>query len=565
MQILKANLLGSFTFLALYEIVLEQFAPIPRSVFVIDGLLCFLMVSGTRVMARILMEELCSLLKHTGPGSETVLIVGAGAAGQTIAREIRQNPKLNISVLGYLDNDPMRHGQKFQGHPVLGSVSDLENVCSCRCVNLVIVAQPALCRKELKSLVRTCSRLKVRSKILPSVGEIIKDEVSIRHVRDVQLEDLLGRQPVRLDLDEIRSYLKGKNVLITGAGGSIGSEICRQIVNFAPAHMVILDNAETPLFHIDMELRSKAGNVHITPTLSDIRDRAKIRQVFAQHKPDVVFHAAAYKHVPMLEHHPAEAFINNVLGTRNLADTAHTFGVERFVMISSDKAVNPANIMGATKRAAEMYVQHLSRKSSTNFITVRFGNVLGSNGSVIPIFRDQIEKGGPVTVTHAEVTRYFMTIPEATQLVLQAGSMGKGGEIFLLDMGEPVRILDLAEEMIRLSGLQPYEDIDICFTGLRPGEKLYEELLLSGEDFIRTAHEKINISKSVPCNGHLLDEWIARAESRCQSIAPEEIALLLNELVPEFKNVRQLQKNSYRLEAVGGKLVDINPSLARTS
>lgn len=541
LRIVNANVFASLLLLGMYLLVVHQYVHIPPAVFVLDGLFCFLVISGARVLARIGMETVCGTFKQGKEAGGRVLVVGAGAAGQTIVREIRQTPSLNMTVIGFLDSDPERVGESFQGVPVLGTLQELVQTCWSRHIGLVIVAQPAVGYRELRTIIEACRRAKVESKILPTVGEIIKGVVSVRHMRDVQLEDLLGRRPVDLDVDKIQAYLKGKRILVTGAGGSIGSEICRQVLNFSPASIVLLDNAETPLFNIERELRERVTDVVLIPSLSDIRDEQKIRQIFARHQPEVVFHAAAYKHVPMLETHPYEAVSNNILGTRILANTAHAAGVSRFVMVSTDKAVNPTNVMGASKRAAEIYVQYLAKRSTTNFITVRFGNVLGSNGSVIPVFKEQIERGGPVTVTHPEVTRFFMTIPEASQLVLQAGSMGRKGEIFLLDMGEPVKILELAEELIRLSGLRPYEDIDIVFSGLRPGEKLYEELLLAGEDIQETTHDKIFVAKAKPIDENVFEQWFQGMTQPPQIRDSATLIAKLRELVPEYRSSQVCQ------------------------
>lgn len=534
--ILRGNLVATLLVFCCYVLFYEPYVHIPISVLLIDGLLCYMLMTGSRVVVRLYGETFRNHCSCQVDLQGKVIVVGAGAAGQTIVREIRQNPHLNISIIGFLDNDPQRLEQKFQGVPVLGLSDDLEKICRLQKPDMVIITQPAVSRKELLAILDVCRKLAIKSKILPSVAEILNEEVSICHVRDVQLEDLLGRKPVHLDVAEIKGYLQGKRVLVTGAGGSIGSEICRQVIGFSPESIVLFDNAETPLFNIENELKTLTQGVRLIPSLSDVRDPQKIMSVFNTHKPEVVFHAAAYKHVPMLETHPAEAVSTNVLGTRNLADAAHTAGVERFVMVSTDKAVNPANVMGASKRAAEIYVQFLSRSSTTVFSTVRFGNVLGSSGSVIPIFKGQIAKGGPVTVTHPEIVRFFMTIPEAAQLVLQAGSMGKGGEIFLLDMGEPIRILDLAEELIRLSGLRPYDDIDITFTGLRPGEKLFEELLLAGEDITTTAHEKIFVARSRPIDSAALVRWLEDISLSLHVMDNGTFVSMLKSIVPEYEN-----------------------------
>jgi FlaA1/EpsC-like NDP-sugar epimerase len=387
----------------------------------------------------------------------------------------------------------------------------------------------------MRAIVDRCKSLDVRFKTLPGMGALIDGRVSIQQVRDVALEDLLGREPVYLELERIRAYLEGKRVLITGAAGSIGSEICRQVARFRPHSIVLYDHGESPLFAIHNELGETFPGLHLTAVVGDVRDRARVEGIFEETLPQVVFHAAAYKHVPMMENNPAEAANNNVRGTRVVASAAHACHVESFVMISTDKAVNPTNVMGATKRAAELFVQALARDSRTRFVTVRFGNVLGSAGSVVPTFKRQIAAGGPVTVTHAEITRFFMTIPEATQLVLQAGSMGQGGEIYLLDMGEPVKIVTLAEELIRLSGFVPYEDIEIKFTGLRPGEKLYEELLIAGEGVKPTSHQQIMVAEATPIDRVALEEKLEELYRRQRDLDLPGVIAQLREIVPEFQ------------------------------
>jgi FlaA1/EpsC-like NDP-sugar epimerase len=454
-------------------------------------------------------------------------------------------------VVGFLDDDPRKKGERFQGIRVLGRQGNLAAVCSKNNVHEVIIAIPSASNREIRRIVERCLAAGVKFKTLPGVGDLIDGRVSVQHIREVDLEDLLGREPARLDVEKIRAYLSGKRVLVTGAGGSIGSEICRQVARFAPGKIILFDNAETPLFHIEQELLKNFPDVRLIPIVGDIRYRARVEAIFDEFIPEVVFHAAAYKHVPMMEHNPAESVNNNVRGTKIIADAAHAFGAKNFVMISTDKAVNPTNVMGATKRAAELYVQSLSRRSRTHFVTVRFGNVLGSNGSVVPTFKEQIRKGGPVTVTHPEVTRFFMTIPEASQLVLQAGSMGKGGEIFLLDMGEPVKIVHLAEELIRLSGLRPYEDIDITFTGLRPGEKLYEELLLSGEGTVPTAHEKIMVAKAECCKEEVLHQQLEELFKSARAMDLGATVGILKEIVPEYREtVNSSPGKVYLLPAV---------------
>lgn len=536
--IFKANVFASLGFV-LYAVFVLRLENIPRTVLALDFVFCFLLMGGVRFVTRAFRENYFPMPLGKRQEKTRVLVVGAGDAGQTIAREIRQNPRLNLEVVGFVDDDDRKQGERFQGVKVLGKQGAIHGICVDQGVNEVIIAIPSATGEEIRQIVEHCLAAEVKFKTLPGVGDLIDGRVSVQHIRDVSLEDLLGRDPVRLDLERIRGYLAGKRVLVTGAGGSIGSEICRQIVRFGPEKIILFENAETPLFHIEQELLQVAPEVRLVPIIGDIRYRARVEAIFDEFMPNVVFHAAAYKHVPMMEHNPAEAVNNNIRGTRILADASEAFGVERFVMISTDKAVNPTNIMGASKRAAELYVQTLARRSRTTFVTVRFGNVLGSNGSVVPIFKEQIRKGGPVTVTHKEVTRFFMTIPEATQLVLQASSMGRGGEIFLLNMGEPVKIINLAEELIRLSGLRPYEDIDIVFTGLRPGEKMYEELLLAEEGIIPTAHEMIMVAKAAECDEAELVERLDDLFLAARVIDLQKIRKLLQVVVPEFSQPKE--------------------------
>jgi FlaA1/EpsC-like NDP-sugar epimerase len=534
--ILKANFFASLAFLV-PVIYFWHIIYFPRSIILLDFILCFLMISGVRVLTRFFREYWDFNIKERDSTRQNVVIVGAGAVGQTIVREIHQNPHLKQHIVGFVDFDPQRQHQRFQGIPVLGKPDTLKRIFLEHRIEQVIIAQPAACPRELRSIVDTCTKAGVKSKILPAMGDIINGGVSVQHMRDVELEDLLGREPARLNIQEIQQYLAGKRILVTGAGGSIGSEICRQVAAFAPEFVVLLENAETPLFNVENELKGRFPRQVFHACIGDIRDRSRIERVFSEFRPHILFHAAAYKHVPMSEHNPVEVIKNNIFGTRILAETAHSWGAEHFVMISTDKAVNPANVMGASKRAAEIFIQNLAGRSPTRFVTVRFGNVLGSNGSVIPIFKEQIKKGGPVTVTHPAVTRYFMTIPEAVQLVLQAGSMGKGGEIFILDMGKPVNIVRLAEEMIRLSGFRAYEDIDIVFTGLRPGEKLYEELLKIGENVLTTSHEKIRVARAIPYDTDLLARQLGTLEEALSKNDRMGVMKTLTEMVPEYHPV----------------------------
>ncbi|WP_448544234.1 polysaccharide biosynthesis protein [Roseiflexus sp.] len=449
-----------------------------------------------------------------------VLIMGAGEAGAMIVQSMRLARQNNI-IVGFVDDNPHKRGVRINGAPVLGDRHDIPRLAAEHQINEVIIAMPSAPGKTIREIVAICERAGVRARIIPGIAELVDGRFSVNHIRDVQIEDLLRRAPIRTDMQAVGSLIRGRRVLITGGGGSIGSEICRHVLRYEPSDLIILGHGENSVFAIHNELhrwlnmprgadhtggdgqyRSNCTTLHTV--IADIRFAERIHAVFERYRPEIVFHAAAHKHVPLMEANPVEAVTNNVLGTRNLLDAAIVTGVERFVMISTDKAVNPTSIMGSSKRAAELLVHHAAKVSGRAFMAVRFGNVLGSRGSVVWTFKQQIAAGGPVTVTHPEMRRYFMTIPEAVQLVLQAATLGRGGEVFTLDMGEPVKILDLARDMIELSGLQVGRDIDIAFVGLRPGEKLFEELFLPGEQYDRTSHEKIfiarNASRLVPAD-----------------------------------------------------------------
>ena len=511
---------------------LRQFTPIPRSIFVLDWILLFALLACSRLLWRIWRETYVVGRSCDGPRT---LIVGAGEAGSLLLKEIWRQPHAAYRVCGFVDDDPEKRGMKLHGIPVLGTAKQLNALIIANEIEDVIIAMPSADGKILRDIMDSCKNANVTFKTLPSISELIDGTLTISQIKNVEIEDLLGREPVVLDRELIGKYLTGKRVMVSGAGGSIGSEICRQVVQFSPEKLILLDQAETPLYEIEKELVARFPGVRILALVADVRDRDKIMLTFEEFAPEVVFHAAAYKHVPMMEYNPTQAVMNNVFGSRNIADAAHQFKTLNLVMISTDKAVNPTNVMGATKRAAEVYIQALSRISSTRFTTVRFGNVLGSNGSVIPLFKEQIAKGGPVTVTDKRVIRFFMTIPEATQLVIQAGSMGSGSEILVLDMGEPVRIIDLAEELIRLSGLTPYEDIDIIVTGLRPGEKLFEELLIDGEGVLPTAHSKIKVLKPVQIELQPVRDELERLYEAARSNSVLELMESLKRLVTEFK------------------------------
>ena len=563
--IFKANIVASTLFI-LYVIFMYRLEAVPRSVLVLDGILCFFLLCGTRLATRAYREGYLSLpFSNHQKEQQRVLIIGAGLAGQGLVRELRQNRDLGMIAVGYLDDDPSKLRQNFQGVPVLGVIEQLPELCKSYFVQEVIIAIPSASNKAMKQVVGVCQKSGAKFKTLPGVGGLINGTILIQQIRNVDMEDLLGREAAQLDQQAIRDYLNGKRILVTGAAGSIGSELCRQLARFKPTELVLFDNAETALFHMENELRATFPDLVIHPVIGDVRNRSRVTNIFKAYQPEVVFHAAAYKHVPMMEENPAEAANNNVRGTRIVAETADQFGTSHFVMISTDKAVNPTNIMGATKRAAELFVQGLSQHSSTHFVTVRFGNVLGSNGSVIPTFREQIKLGGPVTVTHPEVTRFFMSIPEAAQLVLQAGSMGQSGEIFLLDMGESVKIVELAETMIRLSGFEPYEDIDIDFIGLRPGEKLYEELLLDGEGIKPTNHEKIRIASAKQQPWEELIQNLDQLHEASKHYRIDEVLTLLQRLVPEYNCTCQMPEAKRKEAAKTKSLLEFKRRFSTTA
>jgi len=541
-------------FLLMY---LRHFAPYPRSIFILDWFILLALITASRLIWRIYRETVVMPRLNAFTGQPT-LIVGAGEAGSLLIKEIRRHKDSSFNVIGFVDDDQQKIGMKMHGLPVLGSTKQLSSLIDAYQIQDVIIAIPTAASKTIRDIIRLSEHSKVRFKTLPAINDIIEGKISVSQIKDVDICDLLGRDTVTLDVASIRNYLEGKRVLVTGAAGSIGSEICRQIASFMPSKLVLLDSAETPLYHIEKELAAAYPDMRIAAILADIRQDGRLDYVFETFQPEVVFHAAAYKHVPMVEYNPVEAITNNILGTRLLARKANAFGVYNFVMISTDKAVNPTNIMGASKRAAELFVQAFSRESGTNFTTVRFGNVLGSNGSVIPLFKEQIKAGGPVTVTDPEVVRYFMTIPEASQLVLQAGCIGKGGEIFLLDMGEPVKISDLAEELITLSGFTPYKDIDILYTGLRPGEKLFEELLVAGEGVKQTKHKKIKVLEAVEYDLDLIEKSLESLAVAAEQADIKAVVQTLRTLVPEFNPI-------YNPDSITHTLKKLRPDIAQTA
>lgn len=549
LNIIKASAVSS---LLIITIVLlgTRFEGFSRSVFIIDWCLTILFISGFRLSVRLYFEvfsedkpskvavkALFRPLRKKRPGFKNLLIIGAGDCGEKIYREIRGNTRLGYNVVGFLDDHPTKMGMKIHGIPVLGPVRNIGPVARSVKADEALIAIPSANSEQMRTIVAHCKESGIRFKTVPGMGELINGKVTVNAIREVAYRDLLGREVVRLDEVRIGTCLRGRSVLVTGAGGSIGSELCRQICRFRPERIALYERAESFLYELELELKQDFSDIRILPLLADIRDRRQLEKAFEASKPQVVFHAAAYKHVPMMELQPWKAIKNNILGTRNLIDVAKKFDVERFVFVSTDKAVRPVNVMGASKRAAELLVQSQNGRgqSGTHFMIVRFGNVVGSIGSVVPLFKKQIEKGGPVTVTHPEATRFFMTIPEACQLILQAGAMGEGGEIFVLDMGTPIRIADMARDLIRLSGLEPDVDIKIDYIGLRPGEKLYEELITEGEGILPTNHDKIMVLKGAECPLGVLNGAIDELAKLAREQDANRIKLKLREIVAEYQ------------------------------
>jgi FlaA1/EpsC-like NDP-sugar epimerase len=538
-KLLLANMVGSVLWSGLAFVLLGP--SFPRSIYGIDLVMCFLITSGARLIVRSYHES-HSTTPHKRE-RKRILIYGAGAAGCMLLKEIRANASLGVEVGGFLDDDRQKKGQNLMGARVLGNgrsaamIVDRFRRKRRRAIDEIVVAMPSATGRAMNEAISNARAAGVPCKIIPGVGELLSGKVLTSQIRDVSVEDLLGRDPVRLDETLIRTSIEGRSVMVTGGGGSIGSELCRQVAAFGPSRLVILERAESDLFRIHLELSGKFPHLEIVQQIADIREMASVEQAIERYQVESIFHAAAYKHVPMMEMHLIEAVRNNIIGTLNVVQAAYRYGVGDFLMISSDKAVNPTNVMGLTKRVAELIVGSMPTPlegSVTKCVSVRFGNVLGSNGSVVPLFKQQIAAGGPVTVTHPDMHRYFMTIREAVQLVLQASTMGKGSEIFVLDMGQPVSIVSLARNMIRLSGHEPDVDIEIRFTGLRPGEKLFEELALEGESHLPTYHQKIKIFRGSRKETAPMGGWLDRLEMLLDE--GNEFAVLrhLKDLVPEY-------------------------------
>jgi FlaA1/EpsC-like NDP-sugar epimerase len=533
--IVYAVTIGSMCTIAIYYFAHIQ---LPRSVALMHWALTILMMGGSRVLWRCVVEY--NKARGYKPGRRAALIIGAGDAGVAVARELK-NHNSSFLPVGFIDDDPNKQNISVLGLPVLGSREKIPEVVASRNINMIIIAMPSVDAAVIREIVDICRSTPAELKILPGMYQIIDGHVSVNHLRPVQLEDLLRREPIKVDMEEITGYLGGETVLITGAGGSIGSELCRQVAAVGPKKLILMDHSENSIHGVWLELQDKFPDIPLAIEIADIRDKPRIHHVLQVYRPSVVFHAAAHKHVPLMELHPAEAVKTNIFGTRNVAEAAKRFGVKTFVFISTDKAVNPSSVMGATKRIAEMIIREENNIGETNFSAVRFGNVLGSSGSVVPIFEQQIARGGPVTITHPDMKRFFMTIPEAVQLVIQAGAMARGGEIFILDMGKPVRIDDMARDIIKLSGLEPDKDIMIQYTGIRPGEKLFEELLTADEGSSATKHKRIYVARPALIDVSALERELTNLNSKGLQCTADDIFSALRAVIPRFKSHRKEQ------------------------
>jgi len=525
---------------------------LPRSVMALDMCITFFLIGTSRLLFRMRYEYFQK--KTSADSLKKVFIFGAGDAGDMIIREMLKHPELGYRPVGILDDDRDKRNMKIHNLPVLGGRDNLDSLVLEYGIEEIVIAIPSATGEEMKRIIAACNGANIKIKTVPGVYELIDEDVYVSQIRDVKIEDLLGREQVDLDIHEIKSRLSSKSILVTGAGGSIGSQLAREIARFKPKKLYLLGRGEYSVFNLSNEFNAEFPDIKAEFIITDVQDRTKLEDIFSKRKIDMVFHAAAHKHVPLMENNPDEAVKNNVGGTKNLADMAEKYGASTFVLISTDKAVNPTSVMGATKRVAEMYIQSKASVSKTKFVAVRFGNVLGSRGSVIPIFKKQIEAGGPITVTHPEITRYFMTIPEAAKLVLQASVMAAGGEIFILDMGKPVKIVDLASDLIRLSGLEPGVDITIEFTGLRPGEKLYEELLTAEEGTRRTVHKKIFVARKQEINTDILERGIQALERYAKGNNPYRIKETLISIVGSYKpEVLERRKKTRKEGETGNK------------
>lgn len=561
-----SDMIAVFAAVTIYSLI-KSFTGSPQlnTVFVIDWMMSLILIGGSRIAPRLLLNILKFdtlknwLIKKINSNSKRVIIVGAGEGGESILREIKRNANIPINVIGFIDDNPKKRNQIIHGVAVLGNSEEIAKIIKKYFADEIIIAIPSASKHQLRRIIELCQNTKVRFKTLPGLQDIIAGKLVSLQLRDVAIEDLMHRTPADINLAEIAAYITGKVITVTGAGGSIGSEICRQILPFQPEAIILLGHGENSIFKIHRELLKdqNLGNIALIPVIADIKDKEKINNLFEEQRPDIVFHAAAHKHVPLMEFNPEEAVKNNVIGTRNVIEAAHNNKVKRFVMISTDKAVNPTSVMGASKRVAEKILKCRAKNSSTRYVAVRFGNVLGSRGSVIPMFKKQIEEGGPVTVTHPNMIRYFMTIPEASKLVIQAGSYGKGGEVFILDMGEPVKILDLAKDLIRLSGLEVGKDIQIKFTGIRPGEKLYEELLTASEGTTATRNKKIFTARPEEVNESELHAVVERLEALSKKGKIRGIIECFQEIIPSFSPNRDMIHSNRQADKPSEKIPNL--------
>lgn len=535
--------------------------PMPRSVFVFSWMIIILLIGASRFSWKLMRHQLVRTIYRQG--RVPVLAVGAGDAGAMLAREMRKQSLANTVLVGFADDDPTKQKLQMFGVPVLGRRKDIPRLVEEYGIQEIVIAIPSAPGEVIREIVDICETTPAKLHILPSVYEMLEGPI-MNQIRELQVEDLLDRETVELDLASMAGYLRNRTVLITGAGGSIGSELCRQVIRFTPSRLLLLDQSENGIYDIHRELSRSEEGVELCPLIVNVRDQASVEHVFSVYRPQVVFHAAAHKHVPLMEGNPAEAVKNNILGTWQVARASAGYGAETFILISTDKAVNPTSIMGATKRVAEMLVHQIAGEGKTRFATVRFGNVLDSRGSVVPLFRDQIARGGPVTVTHPEMVRYFMTIPEAVQLVIQAGALAEGGELFILDMGKPMKIVDLAKRMIRLAGHRPEKDIKIVFTGIRPGEKLFEEIFTSREQLGATRHERIFTTTPDSIDRAALDDIIGAVSEPGWASTPEEIISFLQSVIPSFHSDENGWRQREKKTGIG-KLIDLRKARNRAN
>ncbi|MBN3924808.1 nucleoside-diphosphate sugar epimerase/dehydratase [Nostoc sp. NMS4] len=563
MLILAAGIIQELLFCLFQNMPHVSMEKLPQSLPFIDSLLTFIFVGGLRFSVRAV--ERTSHKQIVLNTHERVLVVGAGSAGVSLVQEMQRNPQLGFYPVAFIDDDPQKFNVNIRGITVVGDRHYIADVVKYLQIHKVIIAMPSVAGQVIREIVDICKANGIQTSTLPGIHEILNGRVRVDSIRDVRIEDLLRREPVQTDIERVYQFIQGKKVLITGSGGSIGSELCRQIFKCQPAEIILLGHGENSVFNIQQELeqltqvlkhdgKAQSNIPRISGFIADIRFRSRLEHTFERFQPDVIFHAAAHKHVPLMELNPAEAITNNVLGTKNLLDMAKKYNVKHFVMISTDKAVNPTNVMGASKRVAEMLVLQAARDSGKPYVAVRFGNVLGSRGSVVPTFTKQIATGGPITVTHPDICRYFMTIPEAVQLVLQAVVLGRSGEVLMLNMGEPVKIVDLAKELIRLSGYEVNKDIEIVFTGLRPGEKLFEELFIEGEEYEATQHEKLlvvkNASRMIPENMNVAVEALCKSADKNDGYS---ILFLLEQIIPEYKPQYPSYKNQFNTSEINSE------------